>query len=220
MRAAASRSSRFVKDSSLPLQNRRGAETSRRIERVPGGRLMWVLAVAQIANLVPGHGELFGQQRLGRALSREHVVFDPHAFERGGNRRIVGTGMRKGAPRELETERCRRPALAIERLEHTRVVRRRHDHEYVAKIFRRRAHQARTTDINLLDEVVETHVGPGSGRDERIQIYANEIDERDAVRRGGVQIRGVRAPRQNAAVDIRMQRFDTTVHHLGKARHV
>ena len=44
------------------------------------------------------------------------------------------------------------PSVARQFLEHLRIVLRVDDHEHVAEVFRRRAEQARTTDIDLLDE--------------------------------------------------------------------
>ena len=55
---------------------------------------------------------------------------------------------------------------------------------------------------------------------ERIEVDDDEIDRRDAVARDRLEVVGTMTPREDAAVDRRVQRLDAAVHHLGKAGHV
>ena len=117
----------------------------------------------------------------------------------------------------------RRAAFAIELVEEPRVVVRIDNHEDILKVFGRRAHQARPADIDLFDQFGKRHIRPCRGLDERIEIDAHEIDQSNRMLAGRMQILFVRSPRQNAAVDLWMQRLDTAIHHFWKAgnlRHV
>jgi hypothetical protein len=122
--------------------------------------------------------------------------------------------------RQVEAERRRRTPRGVERGEHLRVVRGIDDDEHVAEVLRGRAHHARPADVDLLDEIVERHVGLRRGLHERVEVHDDEIDEADAVRPGGLEVLGVRATREDAAVHQRVQRLHAAVHHLGKLRDV
>ena len=52
---------------------------------------------------------------------------------------------------------------------------------------------------------------------ERIEVHDEEIDRRDAMREHRRLVLRVLADRQQAAVNLRVQRLDPPVHHLGKA---
>ena len=58
------------------------------------------------------------------------------------------------------------------------------------------------------------------GLAERIEVDDHEVDRRDPVRRQRVGVSGDVAPREDAAVHLRMQRLHAPVEHLRKARHV
>jgi hypothetical protein len=66
--------------------------------------------------------------------------------------------MRERLLHQLEAELQARPAVAPELLDHTRVVGRIDDDEHVAEVLRRRAHEAGTADVDLLDQIVERRV--------------------------------------------------------------
>ena len=55
------------------------------------------------------------------------------------------------------------------------------------------------------------------GLHERVEVHDDEIDQADAVRAGGLEVLGVAATGEDAAVHQRVQRLDAAVHHLGKA---
>ena len=208
------------------LQNRRRTQARGRIERIPGGGLMRVLSIAKVAQLVgvdhEGCGRVFhllarrfgGQDR--PAPTYERVAIHRDLGESARNGRVVAAGVREGAARQLEAELDRRPAGTIELGDDLVVIVRRHDDEDVAEVLGRRAHEAGTADVDLLDQIVELDPRLRRGLDEWIQIHDDQIDQADTVLRGQLQILGVMPPRQDAAVDLGMERLDAAVHHFGK----
>ena len=106
---------------------------------------------------------------------------------------------------------------ARERRQHRPIVGRIDNNQHVAEILGRRAHEARPTDVNLLDELRQGRVRACRRLREWIEIHDHEVDRADAVRgQRGVILRMI-APGQNAGVDSRVQRLDAPVHHLGKS---
>src|SRR5262245_25487426 len=88
------------------------------------------------------------------------------------------------------------------------------------KIFRCCADETRAADVDLFDQIVEFDPGLGSGFDEWVQIHDHEIDEADAVLPGEIEIFGMGAAREDAAVNLGMKRLDASIHHFRKAGHV
>src|SRR5262249_47601779 len=84
-------------------------------------------------------------------------------------------------------------------------------------VLRRGAQHCRAADIDVLDRVVETAVGVGDGRLERIQVDGQQVDGRDAglLQRRGV--RGIVAAGEQAAVGLRVQGLDAAVEHFREA---
>ena len=124
--------------------------------------------------------------------------------------------MGEGLPGQLEAERLRGAARRVERGQHRRVVCRVDHDEHVVEVLRGRADHARTADVDLLDEIVERHVGLGRRLDKGIQVHDDHVDEADAVAFGGVEVVAAVAPGEDAPVDERVQRLDPAVHHLGE----
>ena len=86
-----------------------------------------------------------------------------------------------------------------------------------AWFFAARADQRRAADVDVLDALVEAGA-LRDGRLERIEIDDQQIDRRDAVRRGLRLVLSAAAHGQQAAVHLGMQRLHAAVEHLGKAR--
>src|SRR5690606_4190675 len=76
----------------------------------------------------------------------------------------------------------------------------------------------RSADVDLLHQVIEVRFGIRGGADERIEVDRHDVHQPEAVRLEGRQIVGPVAPRQDSAVQGRVQRLDPAVHHLGEAR--
>ena len=78
------------------------------------------------------------------------------------------------------------------------------------------ANHRRPADVDILDAGAET----GTRRHgflEGIQVHRQQIDPADSVPGHGVGMGGHVAQAQQAAVDLRMQRLDAPVQHLGKS---
>src|SRR5207248_7601520 len=111
--------------------------------------------------------------------------------------------------REPELERW--PAGPLELSKNLVVSLRRDDHQNVVKVFRRGAHHARSADVDLLDELVETDAGPGGGLFERVQIDCDDLDRLNAELRNRAHIVGMIPPREDTRMDLRMKRLDAAV---------
>jgi hypothetical protein len=112
---------------------------------------------------------------------------------------------------------ARRPAGIVQRL-HDRLVVGGIDHdEHVVEVLCCRADQARTTDVDLLHQVVEADLGPCGSLGKWIQIDDHEVDGQDAVAGQRAEVARVIATRQDAGMNHGMQRLDAAVHHFRKA---
>ena len=74
-----------------------------------------------------------------------------------------------------------------------------------------------TADVDLLDQVVEAHVAARRGLLERVEVDDDHVDRRDTELARRREVVGMVAPREDPAVDGRMQGLHAAVHHLGKA---
>ena len=207
----------------LALQEHRGAEGGRRLFGVPCRRLVRILSVAQVTDLGQPHRE--PRRRTARAgrSARETPRLHRHVGQRGGNRGVVRPGMRERLAGQIETETLAWAARPVELLEHGGIVGGRHHHQHIREVLGGPADQARTTDVDLLDQPLEGGRGVGGGGSEGVQVHGHHVDEADAVllRRGQVDVAGTAG--QDAAVDARMQGFDPAIHHFresGDIRHV
>ena len=173
--------------------------------------LVRVLAVAQVLHLrgleVEAVGE--GRRRAVGAARRQPVA----------DRAVVGRRVRERLPRQRESRRRgQRAAVGLEFGDERRIVRGIDDDADVLPVLRRGAHHRRTADVDVLDRVVQRAAGPRDGLAERVQVDDDQVDGRDRVL---LERRGVRrdvAAREDAAVDLRVQRLDAAVEHLGEAR--
>ncbi len=201
----------------LALEHADRAETTFTGLAVPPGHLMRVFAVAQDTHAIEVRAEHDGQADLGRRRASERVAVHAHGLERRGNHRVVRGRVRECLARELEAERRRGSAGLGKRRENARVVRGVDDHQHVAEVLCRGAHQAGSADVDFLDEAVEGRLRVRGGRRERVQVHHHEIDEANPVALDGGQIVGAGAAREDAPVNGRMEGLDPPVEHLGEA---
>ena len=179
--------------------------------------LMGVLAVAQY--LLARHAEIEDRrcQVVGDAC---RSVPGPQGAERSGNRPVVtGRGFEcllGELPVGLLGQRSGRAELRAD----SRVVGRVGDHRNVAEVLRGGPNQRGATDIDVLDQLVESRAFLGGCRFKRVEIDHDHVDGLDLVRPQGLHVLGIRSHRQNAARDARMEGLDASVQHLGKAGHV
>ena len=85
-------------------------------------------------------------------------------------------------------------------------------------VFRRGPDHRRPADVDVFDRIVERAAGLGNRLAKRIEIDDDQVDGRNAVGRQRGAVLGQIASRENAAVDLGMQRLDAAVQHFGKAR--
>jgi hypothetical protein len=108
----------------------------------------------------------------------------------------------------------------VDRRQQARIVVRIDDDEHVAEALGSRAHQARTANVDLLDQRVEFHAFSLRGLHERIEVDDHDIDRLDAEAGEYLEVVGMVAAREDAAVDRGMERLHPALHHLGNARHL
>jgi hypothetical protein len=173
----------------LALQDLHGTEAFAAVG-VPRGLLMRVLAVAEIAHLRQVEDEARGQRVGVRRRPHEVAALRFDRAERARDGGVVRGRVSERLARQVEPEHCRRASWGVERGEHLRVVRGVDDDEHVTEILRGGTHHARPADVDLLDEIVERHVGPRRGLHERVEVHDDEIDEADAVGPGGLEVLG------------------------------
>jgi hypothetical protein len=112
-----------------------------------------------------------------------------------------------------------REAAARDRGEDVVVAQRRGDDGDVGVVLRGRAHHGGSTDVDLLDAVVDA----GTRRDgllERVQVHDDEFEGQDAKVLELLAMRVLAQVGEQSAVDVRMQGLDPAVERLREARHV
>ena len=97
------------------------------------------------------------------------------------------------------------------------VVRRVGDHGDMRIIFCGGAHHGRAADVDIFNRIMQREIGSGNGGGERVQIDHHHIDRRHIRVLHGKYVAGIVAPTENAAVNFRMQGFDSPVEHFRKA---
>ena len=133
----------------LPLPGARDTATGGGpVER---GRLMGILAVAEVAQLVAAEGEVL-RQRCRR-------IWPAKVLPDGG---VVGGGMTEGDRGKMTSKRRRNTARVLERGKDGRIIARPHHWKDVVVVLRRRAQQGHAADIDRLDGL--RAVGTGGHR--------------------------------------------------------
>ncbi len=216
MRAAASTSSRFVNESSFPWRTagRSAAGTSAGTYHPAG----WCGFSPYLQRPVPVRLDTSLAGSSSRSVTRTHALLtDGHGLEFPRDGRVVAGRVRERLPGQPEPDLHRRAARLVERGEHAVVVGRRGDDEHVLEVLRGGTDHRRPADVDVLDQGLERRGGLRGRLAEGVEIDDHEVDGRDAVAREGLEVAGVIAAREDAAVHERMQRLDAAVHHLGRA---
>ena len=78
------------------------------------------------------------------------------------------------------------------------------------------ADHRRATDVDVLDHLGVADAGASRGALEWIEVDADELDELDVLLLRLSQVVGVVAHREEAGVELRVERLDPAVHDLGK----
>ena len=102
-------------------------------------------------------------------------------------------------------------------LNQSRIIRNARHDGHVFKVLGRRTHHRRAADVDVLDQVAESHAWLCSRFLKRIQVHHHHIDRLDAMRGHGGLVLGVAANVEKPAVYPRVQRLHAAVQHLRKA---
>ncbi len=183
------------------MRDRRGHVLGRAVQ---GRLLMRVLAIAQRLGEPP-----VAQQRVGPDFGRGAVRAQVRA-----DRGVVAGRVAERLDRELATQSAG-DVTVLESRQHRRIVGRIDDHDDVLVVLGSGAQHGGTADVDVLDGLRIRAVRARGRRLERIQIHDQQVDDADAVLREHRVVHT--APRQQAAVDVRMERLDSPVHDLRKA---
>ncbi len=135
----------------------------------------------------------------------------PSGVEPGDDGGVVGGGVGEGGPGEPATRRRRERAGGAQLLEHGGVVGRRRDDADVLVVLGRRPHHGRAADVDELD---------GGVGGERVEVRHHQVDGIDAVGRQVVEVLGLGAVGEDAAVDLGVEGLDPPAEHLGRAGHL
>ena len=160
---------------------------------------------------------LFDEPRHSDQLLRK---FDPLILlEPPRDRGVIGCGQRIGLARELAAQReVGRAAFRRHVGEHRIVIGRVGHHRDEFVVLRRGADQGDAADIDVLDAVLAAGARCHH-RGKRIEVRHQQVDLADAVLGQGGEVVGPVAPRQQAAMDRRVQGLDPAVEHLRGTGH-
>jgi hypothetical protein len=86
-------------------------------------------------------------------------------------------------------------------------------------VFGSRADHARSADVDVLDGFLEADAAAGDSLLERVEVDAHQVDRANVVLFHCGNVLRVVAQRQQAAMDLGVQRLDPAVHHFRETRH-
>src|SRR5438034_7086084 len=135
---------------------------------------MWVFSVSQIAALVEFEAE--GIAFCTPGSTDERFIRGRELFERPVDADVISSRMPERLARELEPECGRHAAAAVELAQDVGVSFRINNHQHVVKVFGGGADHARAADVDLFDELVKGHTGPGGRLLERVEIDRDDVD--------------------------------------------
>ena len=131
--------------------------------------------------------------------------------------RVIARGVRKHLRGESGAQRQRGLAVMRRQLfQQGGVVGRIYDDRYGVVVLGRGAQHGGAANVDVLDRLGVATVRARNSFSKRIKIDHQEVDGRDLMKRHHRVVHSA-APEQ-AAVNLRMQRFDTPIHDLRKAR--
>ena len=186
---------------------------------VEGRGLVRVLAVAQGLLLL----DLQRQRARPFVAGRGGVLLGfgfGQAAQVGGDGAVIGGGVGVDLAGQFQAQAIGGVAALVHFAQHARVVHRVDDHGHAAGfgavVLGGGAQHGRAADVDVLDRVGEGAAGLGDRFAERVEVDHQHVDAVDARRLDGVHVLGAVAARQQAAVDLRMQRLDAAVQDLGR----
>ena len=112
----------------------------------------------------------------------------------------------------------RGPTVGLDLFRHNLVVTRIDNNGHALVIFCSTPQHGWTANVDVLNGILQRHIRFGHGGLEGVEVYHHQIDRLNAVLGGGGFVLGIAAQVKQPAVNFGVQRFHTTIHHLGKAR--
>ena len=202
---AASRSSRLLKERSLPGDLVRGADAAAGVGRigVEGAELVRVLAVAQVALLLDHHRQPRREDGAGGGV------------EVARDLGVVGRGQRERLGRQLLPRLGADPAERLDVAQDRCVLRRARDRRHAREVLRRRPQQRHAADVDLLQRLVESRVRLAHGLGERVEVDDDDVDLLDAALGQLIEVIGLIATCEQPGEDLRMKRLDPAAQDLG-----
>jgi hypothetical protein len=192
------------------------AARQRRGVAVESGGLVRIFAIAQDLDAVEGQLQFVREDRRGRCgFGRFGFGAFVEAGQPVGNRAVVAGGVREGLLRQAEAgTEMQRAAIGLHFGEQRFVVFRIGDDGDADVVLGRRTDHRRTADVDVLDGIFQGDAGLGDGRGKWIEVYADEVDGRDAVCGDGRQVLRQVTPGEDAAMHLRVKRLDAAVEHF------
>ena len=136
--------------------------------------------------------------------------------EPAGDHRVIGGGQRIGLGRQLAAEGEVGAAMPLELAKQFGIVGGVGDDRDKFMVLGRRADHRRAADVDILDDLVARRA-LRDGRLERVEVDDDQVDRADAMRLHRRDMFGIVAHREQAAMDLRVERLHPAVHHLRKA---
>ena len=169
---------------------------------------MRVFPVAQILGFFKGHGEVVRQ-----AVSR----FLPQVV---GNHGVVGSGVLEHLQGQTVLRIVGNFAFFLQFRNDRRVIRRVADDHYVLVVFRRRAQHRRAADVDVLDGYRQGHVRFQDGFLEGVEVDGHDVDGLNAQVFQLGHVFGFFPHCQDAAVNRRVEGFDSPVQAFRESGHI
>src|SRR5271163_843635 len=145
---------------------------------------------------------------------------DGEALKFGRDHAVVAGGGGEDFARELEARGQTGFVRSFQFFSNAGVVGGIGDNRYAFEVFCGGAQHGGAADVDVFDELFGCQALLGGGGFERVEIYDDEIDRRDAVLGGLFLIVSVVAAIEEAAVNLGMERFYAAAEHLGPAGEV
>ena len=141
-------------------------------------------------------------------------VFGRNAGEIIRNSAIVFRRMSESRSRQFRSRFQRRAAVSANFFQNASILRRVGRNGRESVVFRRRANQRRSADVDLFNRLSHRNVRLGNGFLERIEVNHDQLECQNAVFFQTLHVRRVVVPTQNSAEYFRVKRLQTPVHHL------
>src|SRR5690606_5793175 len=177
-----------------------------------GCDLMRVLAVAHVLRLDELSGE--GARQLGAVLGGQRLRSLIDGAQVVGDHAVIGGGVLEGLQCQVETLGIGQAAIA-QVVENVCIVTGVDHDGNVLVVLGRAANHGRAPDIDVLDGIRQGAARLGDGGRKGVKVDCHQIDRVDPVFGHDCTVQVATA--EDAAVNLRVQGLDATIHHFRKA---